>query len=30
MIHRDEYLDNDELPRSSTLAAGVMDVVSGV
>jgi hypothetical protein len=28
MYHHDGYLDSDELPRSSRLAAGVVDVVS--
>jgi hypothetical protein len=28
MIYHDGYLDSDELPRSSTLAAGVVYVVS--
>jgi hypothetical protein len=26
MINRDGYLDSDELPRSSRVAAGVVDV----
>jgi len=29
MLHHDGYLDSDELPRSSRLAAGVVDVVHG-
>jgi len=28
MTHHDEFLDNDERPRSSTLAAGVVGVAS--
>jgi hypothetical protein len=28
MSYHDGYLDSDELPRSSRLAAGVVDVVS--
>jgi hypothetical protein len=28
MSYHDEYLDSDELPRSSRLVAGVVDVVS--
>ena len=28
MIYHDGYLDSDELPRSSRLAAGVVDVVA--
>jgi hypothetical protein len=28
MLHHDGYLESDELPRSSKLAAGVVDVFS--
>jgi hypothetical protein len=30
MVHHDGYLDSDELPRSSRLAAGVVVIEPGI